>query len=79
MPALLALGLGFIAPDLDLFAALLAPDILGLGRTYFYASWTTFFKHAAMLPYRRIIFYDVGHKAAHGFNQAAGCGFRVAG
>jgi hypothetical protein len=45
MAALLALSLGLIAPDLDLLAALLAPDVFGLRRTYFNASWATFFKH----------------------------------
>jgi hypothetical protein len=64
MPALLALGVGLIAPDLDLLAALLAPDILGLGRTYFRASWTTFFKHDQTLPRRQTFFYDAGHMAA---------------
>jgi hypothetical protein len=43
MPALLALGLGLIAPDLDLLSALLAPDVLRLGLADFYASWASFF------------------------------------
>jgi hypothetical protein len=66
MAALLALSVGFVAPDLDLLAALLAPDILGLGRTYFCASWTTFFKHNQTLPQRGRYIYDAGHNPYYG-------------
>lgn len=61
MTALLALGLGFIAPDLDLLAALLAPDVLGLGLADFYASWASFFKHRTILHLSRGNIYDAYH------------------
>ena len=49
MPELSALCLGLIAPDLDLLAALLAPDVLRFRRPYFSASWTTFLEHGPIL------------------------------
>jgi hypothetical protein len=49
MAALLALGLGLIAPDLDLLAALLAPDVLRFGLAYLYASRASFFEHGVIL------------------------------
>ncbi len=52
MAALLAGGFRFVAPDLDLFAALLAPDVFRLWRPYLNASWTTFFKHGSTLHRR---------------------------
>ena len=61
MPALLALGLGLIAPDLDLLSALLAPDVLRLGLADFYASCASFFKHKTMLHLCRGNIYDVNH------------------
>ena len=61
MAALLAGGIRFVAPDLDLFAALLAPDVLRLWRTYLYASWTTFFKHDPMLHPLPQMIYDANH------------------
>ena len=61
MPALLALGLGLIAPDLDLLATLLAPDILRLGLANLYASWASFFEHGTMLHLCRRNIYDTDH------------------
>jgi hypothetical protein len=49
MTTFLALGLGLIAPDLDLLAALLAPDILRFGLAYLYASGASFFEHDIIL------------------------------
>jgi len=49
IPALLALGLRLIAPDLNLLTALLAPDVLRLGLADLYASWASFFEHNNIL------------------------------
>ena len=62
MAALLAGGFRLVTPDLDLFAALLAPDVFRLWRPYLDTSWTTFFKHALTLhPFQKKN-YDVHHK-----------------
>ena len=61
MAALLASGIGLIGPDLDLLAAVLAPDILGFGRPYLYTSWASFFKHAFTLQHERKNTYDAYH------------------
>jgi hypothetical protein len=61
MPALLALGLGLIAPDLNLLSALLAPDVLRLGLADFYASWASFFEHNIILYHCRGNIYDTNH------------------
>ncbi len=61
MPALLALGLWLVGPYLDLLAALLATDILGLGSPNLCASWATFLKHVvSILPAKKKI-YDSHH------------------
>jgi hypothetical protein len=52
MAALPAGGFGLVAPNLDLFAALLAPDIFRFWRSYLNASWTTFLKHDLPYPLR---------------------------
>ena len=59
--ALLARGLGLVAPDLDLLAALLAPNVFRLRRPYFCASWTTFFKHDHTLHDSHYAGYDLHH------------------
>ena len=61
MAALLAGGFRLVAPDLDLFAALLARDVFRLWRPYLNASWTTFFKHGYTLHRSRKRSYDVNH------------------
>jgi hypothetical protein len=45
MAALPARSVGFVRPDLDLLAALLATDIFRFGRPDLYTSWASFFKH----------------------------------
>ena len=66
MTALLAGGLRLVAPDLDLLAALLAPDVFRLWRPYLNASWTTFFKHDPTLHPLRQRSYDLNHMPASG-------------
>ncbi len=61
MAALLAGRLGLIGPDLDLLAALLAPDVLGLGLANLYASRATFLKHGSILLLSKQGGYDIGH------------------
>jgi hypothetical protein len=67
--ALLAGGFRLVAPDLDLFAALLAPDVFRLWRPYLNASWTTFFKHRPILHPLQKKSYDINHSGLSGCNQ----------
>ena len=69
MSALLAGGFRLVAPDLDLFAALLAPDVFRLRRPYLNASWTTFFKHDPTLHPLAQMSYDVNHIGLPAANQ----------
>ena len=71
MAALLAGGFRLVAPDLDLFAALLAPDVFRLRRPYFNASWTTFFKHGYTLHLSRTKRYDLNHIGFRAANQTS--------
>ena len=71
MAALLACGIRLVAPDLDLLAALPAPDILRLGRPYLNASWASFFEHDCMIPLWRKNIYDVHHTDENSIEQRA--------
>src|SRR3990170_3277708 len=65
VPALLARRIRLVAPNLDLLAALLAPDIFGLGLADLYASRASFFEHDRMIPLFEKNIYDVDHTCSN--------------